>query len=599
MSELDEIGRDTIFELDRLRLAELRDALAMMLQYAHAQDFQEREARFQASREALTALARSIVQAPTRLSFERVRPLCQKLDESLKRDFVNVEQQATPILMVRDVLESDHYSVDPAGQIRIRLELSVPRGCSPIDAIVIDVERGNDVGSAEPALSPHVLRGGESRVVELVIAPSAEQLTDKAFTLGLEANYSYRGGEKGFRHVLVPIRLNPETEFREISNPYHSYSGGTVVADDAMFFGRANLVDRIVGVVSSGPGQCFVLYGQKRSGKSSVLHHVKKGLGLPNLAVKITLGTLDVTGGRGEVSFMRDLLEALVDTLDVEHGICVLQDWPRDEDVESSPLVAFKRGVRCARARWAERYNSQLQLVLLIDEFTYLYEYLKEGLVAPTFMRQWKAMLETGLFSAVVVGQDSMPRFKQDYANEFGVTHDERISYLSAEAAKELAERPVLLDGRSRFRGNALERLLSLTACSPFFTQIFCDFLVRHMNRMRAHFVTEADIEMVERVLVQGNERLPEERFDPLITAAGESVALARRSDYKTVLASIAMRSRGNYGAQRREIDAVPATDLLLSDMVERDVLQRDSSDRYAIRVGIFASWLRENWSAT
>ena len=52
---------------------------------------------------------------------------------------------------------------------------------------------------------------------------------------------------------------------------------------------------------------------------------------------------------------------------------------------------------------------------VLIDEFTYLFEYMKESIIAPSFMRQWKALLELGLFSAVVVGQDSMPKFNRRF----------------------------------------------------------------------------------------------------------------------------------------------------------------------------------------
>jgi hypothetical protein len=36
-------------------------------------------------------------------------------------------------------------------------------------------------------------------------------------------------------------------------------------------------------------------------------------------------------------------------------------------------------------------------------------------------MRQWKALLELGLFSAVVVGQDFMPKFKKAFPNELGL----------------------------------------------------------------------------------------------------------------------------------------------------------------------------------
>ena len=70
----------------------------------------------------------------------------------------------------------------------------------------------------------------------------------------------------------------------------------------------------------------------------------------------------------------------------------------------------------------------------MIDEFTYLYTAIKEGKVSDAIMKQWKAITqnEDATFH-LFFGQDVFPLFKSEFPNEFGVTQDERLTYLSKE----------------------------------------------------------------------------------------------------------------------------------------------------------------------
>jgi hypothetical protein len=242
-------------------------------------------------------------------------------------------------------------------------------------------------------------------------------------------------------------------------------------------------------------------------------------------------------------------------------------------------------------------YGSNAQrIVFLVDEFTYMHEYIREQIVGASFMRQWKALLESSLFSAVLIGQDSMPRFKQEFPNEFGVTHDERITYLTLTAASDLAQKPIDLDGSTRWRGQSVAKLWALTAGSPWFVQIVCDELVRLLNTRGARFITEADLDAVVRTLVSGSRAMTIEKFDPLITAAGESVGLAPRATYLSILTAIAHESAGQAGARQDELPMeVADLGLLIEDMLDREVLVRDQGSRLSIKVGLFESWLRVN----
>lgn len=566
------------FELDRKRLADFVRLLGDASDYALERHFRECETRFLRLEADISRHIEELQRYPTHLSIERLLPILFSLRELLKADFSRVET-AKPILELRNVLDSDYYVLND-GAVALRLLLiSKDESSPPIEAIGLVLEQGH----GDPCHSPEPLHGGQTREIELAIKPSEKQISDGAFSVNVAVEYRNRKGsiEKSLPFSLA-IRLG-EQGFAEIPNPYGRYSGGSPVEDEEMFFGRAALTDRVIRYLSSGSmGQCFVLYGQKRSGKSSVLKQVEKRLGRSVLFTPMSAGTFSPGNLWG--SFARLFLQELTFRLE-DTGVDIPEKWPSRSDVNESPLETIRDAVRGLTKRGH-------QVVVAIDEFTYMYESAQGDV--ETFMRGWKALLEARTFNALLVGQDTMSRFKQAFPNEFGVTHDERITYLNEEEAAALASKPILLDGSSRYRGQALHRLFDLTAGSPFFLQIACDRLVRHLNSRKAAFVTEADIDQVARTLTVGGEALPPERFDALVTAAGEKVATVPRDDLWRVLARVARESLHSGWCYRDALAELPRSLEALKDLIDREILAVEG-ERVSIRVGLFAAWLRAN----
>jgi hypothetical protein len=523
-----------------------------------------------------------------------LQPFAKRLGDEASALFQEFQRSAKPELTLNNVLGDDYCILTDDGTLPISLQLLSKSGSAPVEGIEIAVVPEAGLQIPAPVHSPEVLRGGQVREVRFLVKPSPVQIADRAFTLRATVRYRTRAGGIGeSTEQKVPIRLGTPGVFSSIVNPYQAYSGGTIVDAAEMFFGRIQLLDRITKQVVDGPiGQCFVLYGQKRSGKSSILRQLERRINLPSLTIPITLGEMDVKDA--ESSFVRLCTDKLFDRMTIDLGMAP-PEWIDPAKIADHPLDVFKDAIRRTQRALTGAGLVSPRIVLLVDEFTYLYEYIKEGIISSTFMRHWKALLQVQCFSAVVVGQDSMPKFKQAYANEFGVTHDERITYLSRGEADALCEQPILFEGISRYRGKALDRLFELTAGSPFYLQIICDRLIRHLNRQKAVFVTEADVEIVARDLAFGEEALPIERFDPLITAAGESVAEASRETYLRLLNLIAHASRQGGFARAGDLDSVDNSGRLLQDLNEREVISLDSARRVRIRVQMFAEWLRAN----
>jgi hypothetical protein len=254
------------------------------------------------------------------------------------------------------------------------------------------------------------------------------------------------------------------------------------------------------------------------------------------------------------------------------------------------------RDFASARDRTPEWAN--VRCVVLIDEFSYIYQWILQKKLPDTFMKNWKALLQEDFFNAVVVGQDNMPKFKERFANEFGVFQDERVSYLKRQDAVQLIDEPIRIVGedgqsKSRFRERAIDRLLELTAGSPFYIQMICNRLVEYMNRKRARLVTEADVEQVKDEMIRGVNALSKDKFENLYNSGDTSDQAISDDDSLRVCSAVAVNSRtGPCNRQNISGQTTRPIDEILADLVRRDVLECERGQYYQMRVGLFKEWL-------
>jgi len=603
-SKLFELSSNTIFELDKQRMINIANINLDCEKYWDENDYVEKESKYNRIKTGIAGFIDDIYSKPTKVSFEQLTSLAKLIGSAIDAHFEQYKSNTKPDLELINILSDDYYVPDRNEVITLRLELLSKQGGAPVEGLEILAHKDDGMDLVEPAYSPEILKGGQRREIILKIKPSAKQFSQEAFTVRCYVSYKNRSGKNETTgDFSFAIRLGSYSDFTVINNPYQNYSGGRSVEDPKMFKGREDVINRIIEVVGKGLiGQCFVLYGQKRSGKTSILNQLRLHLPQNCVPVSLSLGEVDINLEKKKINFIELLIEKLQETLEDKFDH-IPDTFPEKDKIVNEPNSSLRISLRETIKIIKRKSIKEPRIVLLIDEFTYVYEYIIEGSVSPDFMRSWKALLQMQLFSAVVVGQDSMPLFKQAFPNEFGVTHDDRISYLSRQETARLSSEPILLNGSSRFRGNAQERLFELSAGSPFYTNIICDRLVNFLNFRHAPFITEADIESVLfgwrggedefSGLIVGADTLPLERFDPLITAAAESVATNKREDYLKILVAIAKSS--DKKALLSDLPQLDNLNYILKDMNEREIISIDAARRYSIRVGLFAEWLNLN----
>jgi hypothetical protein len=215
-------------------------------------------------------------------------------------------------------------------------------------------------------------------------------------------------------------------------------------------------------------------------------------------------------------------------------------------------------------------------------------------------MKNWKALLQRNYFSVVLAAQDVMPKFIRRFPNEFAAIEDHRIDYLQDSDARALVDEPIRIGGRSgesRYREEAIERIIDLTAGNPFYIQIICSRLVEYMISKRKKLATKADVGRIREALISGLGKLKLEDFENLYSSGDKSSDAFSDSDALMVLRVIAQSTRQTSTCMRSEIvvSTEKPIDAILDELTSRNVLEQERGSYYKIRVGLFKEWLIAN----
>lgn len=582
--------------LDIDRLKKVATTLADIHGYLDQPSYLEQERLESKIRTAVRELVATIEAYPTRLSLEYLVPLLTKLDQALAGHFADVQRAAEPTdLEVTQVLSS--YAPSAASTIHVQLSVkNLPRRSPAVDVMLRVLDNTDDYQPvAESIPVAHSLRDEQTETCTLPLVVTVRAVAEQVLTLHYSLEFMVRSDRRIVTEPrTLPLRLNDSQDWKPIRNPY---AEGAPVEDEQMFYGRGPLIQILVDSLERADAKCVVIYGQKRVGKSSVLHHLQQALKPPVLAAKFSMGELatNLTHAGLLYKISNAFFRRLEDLED--EGLPGL-DLPRPvlrEFIDSgSPQIHFDDCMRdiLRRMHRSEAYRGW-RMVLLLDEFTVLYGAIERGDLPREFMKSWKAMLESKLFSSVVVGNDLMPRFLKAYPNEFQVARQEPVSYLDEGPAKALITEPIALEnGESRYRGDSVQRVIELTARSPYYIQLFCNRLVHHMNVERQPLIGPADVDNVAAALVSGDRALLQEQFDNLLTPGDADVSDLSDETILAVLKGSLSGHRRDLHLDGRKARELPEGPRVIEDLLRRDVIVRESEDRYRIKVGLFAEWL-------
>ena len=552
-----------------------------------------------------------LMSAPTVLSYKASYHMLVRLKEVIREDFEG-KQFEDPVPTASLVSASDVKAdggmmliiavktQDNAGSMD-RCELTV------VPSETIHIDRYNAVRTYSDVSR---VFGGEALyyIVNFKVVQSLVERNET--TLDLSFAYDVQGKERQF----VPFSI--DVPVSDVFSPYlNPYSNLGVKEDNPnRFYGRDKDIKEVVDALSvPGVYPHYLIYGQKRSGKSSLLIQIRKHLD-DRRFLSADIDFLSFTNVRSEediyynmLNWFRKALQAKnrelrrIPSFPAEDLLPVFKAPVQGETTLELLLDVF---VELKHFMSESAYWKDCKIVLFIDEFTKAYDWWLQHFISGDFLQHWKSIHGQNLFCAVVVGQDTLPAFIEDTGNKnsFGVFESSlRVSFLPEVDATKMVTEPIIevTGDPDVFIGDAVRLILKYSACSVYHTKWVCREVIKRMNLYELKKVTEADVEEAIREGIAYGAALDIEKLIDPLTSAGLDQKLPGRftaEDAELVLNVIAdAESRmPSLGCYRNNISVpnVPVADLL-ADLRRRDVVYVQQ-DYWFIRVKLYLLWARK-----
>lgn len=536
---------------------------------------------------------------PTEIGYETLLPSLNLLKNNIYSKFVEIEQRVNPTIAIT-VLESVALVDSQSSELKVEIRNS---GDSARDVHINCLKAiGGDLAEDNTVNIDVRLSADEEKTISIELHMCDRVFIENAAEVEFEIDYDdiFIATDQRVHETKIEgrtIRFNKES-FTEIDNKFRHASGGEELkAGDTMFYGREALIVNIQNAILNGSKNQIAIYGQKRSGKSSLLNQI--------------IGRLE-SNENGSVICDKFSLQGLPDeesnpanwilrTIATKLLRKIRKSGVKNIDKSILELFRTESDPFNALRDFIEYINTIVELqnthfVILIDEFTLLYQLIKEGKVSEDFMRRWIAFIETPDINlqTIVAAQDTLPHFmNESYAsNYFNKFSKEPLSYLSREEAIQLIKDPIK---NVVFLNHAEELIYEYTSGSAFFTQIFCTRLVDYLNFKKSRTVGKEEIETVADRLCTGTDRLEPSTFECLTKEADGSDFY--ENDNKKVLKAIAEQTRAGGHVNMEDLDVDMPQDHIkevLNNLYSRRVISKQGED-YSINVKLFVKWILNN----
>ena len=594
---------------DLKRINEMKAIINRYIDFYHEQVFEERQILFSHIINGIKRIDEDIQDLPTYYGRCYLQPLLRQWENVVRTRFEEIENSSKPNLEISEIVRCSRND----DVIEAHLLISNKEGLSSASGVKVEIIKSPNeeyqIENESYSIGTTISVGGDVTVPIRIFSNTSEPV----LTLNCRLIYTSRDGEQVPSNLLaIPLRFN-ENEFRDIEdNPYSKWANGDAVDEDEMFKGRERLVAELVNAIQDDrQKKMIVIYGQKRAGKSSVLLHVARRLKYPIIPVEFSLGriSLNFTIENLFYHLARELYKSLYKSKEISKFLDKHElHKPKREDYLNDAFGVFVEYMESVSELLSSNIlKDDILPVLIIDEFTYIYSNILEGELDSKFMRAWKSLVEKKFFSFLLSGIDEMPEFISTFPNEFGIADLRRVSYLDFEGARELIEQPIWDkdNNTSRFQESAIRQVMSLTANSAYYIQIFNNQLVRYMNNERTGYVTEADIlRVLHDYLIKPGKGVInfDSNFDNLTRYKRNEQQDDEIEIEGKVLQIIAYLTLNQDFAGLKSIHArfddpqFKTVESILNRLIDREVLiSQKGHESYAIRVGLFKHWINTN----
>ncbi len=270
--------------------------------------------------------------------------------------------------------------------------------------------------------------------------------------------------------------------------PVNPYIAGSPVTGTEMFFGRQDVFSFIQrNLIGQHRDTPVVLYGQRRTGKTSVLYQLHRYLDPRYRCIFIDLHGLNL---HGMGNLLLGIANSISRGLRRDHQLTV--DVPDRAAFLADPQPAFE--TTFLDAVWSALGEDHL--VLMLDEVVRLDEEVKTGQLERDIFDYLRHLMQHHPRLSFIFSLGSgLEEMRKDYAFLFSVALYHRISFLEPAAARELITEPAA--EHYQVAPQAVEKILQITSGHPYYTQLVCHCLFDLWSSSPKPVMDAADVDAV------------------------------------------------------------------------------------------------------
>jgi uncharacterized protein len=249
------------------------------------------------------------------------------------------------------------------------------------------------------------------------------------------------------------------------------------------FKGRQDVFREIENILLEDQPPTLLLYGRRRTGKSSTLRYLPTRINA-NLVPLL----VDIQGFTSMEEFVIEIIEQMTNSAKNRRGL----NFPTiPKEIKTNPIQALKRWMT-----QVERQFPNKRFLLCMDEFERLGKMMdKTNDFAPlNFFRY--TMQNCDRWILLFSGSHQLSEIKPYWSDCLIGSRCVRLSYLQKSEARELIQKPTE-NFPDIYEPAALDAILQLTRCQPYFVQVICYQIVEMLNLQERQRATAADVAAV------------------------------------------------------------------------------------------------------
>ncbi len=323
----------------------------------------------------------------------------------------------------------------------------------------------------------------EDITAEFTIKPHGNPLT-------LKFDIAYDDADNSLQFITFEDSLalrEIQQEFRDIPN---SYSTGTPTSDSKMFYGREKDMAFLKDNLTRQAKSVIVLYGQRRSGKTTVLlqlihtpilgEHISVLIDMQRFSYSIAIDT-----------FLYRVAYAIAQAMKRKN---LFIHTPDQSNFRTEPIHTFDVFLDHVEEQLAGR-----KLILLIDEFEILEDQVTKEKLQPEIFDYLRDIVQHRQnFHFLFAGTHKITEYTRWYRSIFfNIAIHHQISKLSPQGAQDLIQKPVA--GYLEYEPLTVGKIRRLTADQPYLIHQICRAVVDYCNEQKKNFVTIVDVNTVLR----------------------------------------------------------------------------------------------------